>query len=180
MSVSAPKHLWRALAVCAALLFAYATVLGKLGHDWWTDENYSHGLLSPFVIGYILWTNRERLKDAPERPSLMWGGAAILCALLALWAGVAGAELYTQRVSLVLMLAGIVVYFGVFRNCDNLGAATADLAIGARLNPHKIAFLLQIFAEMRRLVDAPVHFGLRQGNVIELLPRGCGPEAGSG
>ena len=54
MSVSAPKHFWRALAVCAALLFAYATVLKKLGHDWWTDENYSHGLLIPFVIGYIL------------------------------------------------------------------------------------------------------------------------------
>jgi len=35
------KHLWRILAIVSALIFAYATVLGKLGHDWWTDENYS-------------------------------------------------------------------------------------------------------------------------------------------
>src|SRR6266480_6874512 len=105
MSVTAPKYLWRVLAVSAALAFAYATVLRKLCIDWWTDENYSHGLLIPFVIGYILWSNRERLRQQPVRPSVFWGGAAILFALLALWAGAAGAELYTQRVSLVLMLA---------------------------------------------------------------------------
>src|SRR6266404_3274466 len=74
MSVSAPKHFWRVLAVFATLLFAYATVLKKLGHDWWTDENYSHGLLIPFVIGYILWTSRERFKREAPRPSLFWGG----------------------------------------------------------------------------------------------------------
>jgi hypothetical protein len=29
----------------------------KLGRDWWTDENYSHGLLVPFVIGFIVYRN---------------------------------------------------------------------------------------------------------------------------
>lgn len=177
MSVSAPKHIWRALAVCVALLFAYATVLVKLGHDWWTDENYSHGLLIPFVIGYILWTNRERLKQEPARPSLFLGSAAILLALLALWAGAAGAELYTQRVSLVLMLAGIVVYVWGFRQ---LQIALVPLVLLALAIPvpvillNKIAFPLQIFASKcavwsMRLFGISV---LRQGNVIELLPRG--------
>jgi len=54
MSVPASKNLWRALAIISVVIFAYATVLGKLTHDWWTDENYSHGLLIPFVIGYVL------------------------------------------------------------------------------------------------------------------------------
>ncbi|HUS13355.1 MAG TPA: archaeosortase/exosortase family protein, partial [Pyrinomonadaceae bacterium] len=60
-SPSAPKHLWRILAIVGALVFAYATVLRKLGLDWWTDQNYSHGLLIPFIIGFILWSQRERL-----------------------------------------------------------------------------------------------------------------------
>jgi exosortase len=178
MSVSAPKHFWRVLAVCASLLFAYATVLMKLGHDWWTDPNYSHGLLIPFVIGYILWTNREQLTQQQARPSLFWGGTAVLLALFALWAGTAGSELYTQRVSLILMLAGIVVYFWGFRH---LQPALVPLVLLALAIPvpaiilNKIAFPLQIFASQcavwsMRLFSINV---LRQGNVIELLPRGA-------
>jgi len=177
MSVSAPKHFWRAIAVCAALLFAYATVLKKLGHDWWTDENYSHGLLIPFVIGYILWTNRERLKQEPARPSLIWGSAAILCALFALWAGTAGAELYTQRLSLVLMLAGIAVYFWGVPQLRLIWVPLILLALAIpvpALILNQIAFPLQIFTSKcavwsMRLFGISV---LRQGNVIELLPRG--------
>ena len=178
MSVPASKHFWRILAVSAALAFAYATVLRKLGIDWWSDENYSHGLLIPFVIGYILWSTRERFKQEPARPSVFWGGAAVLFALFALWAGTAGAELYTQRLSLVLMLAGIVVYFWGFRLL-RLTLVPLVLLVLAIPIPiiifNKIAFPLQIFASRcavwsMRLFDISV---LRAGNVIELLPRGA-------
>jgi exosortase len=177
MSVSAPKHFWRALAVCAALVFTYATVLKKLGHDWWTDENYSHGLLIPFVIGYILWTNRERLQQSSRHPSWLWGGVAVLGALFALWAGVAGAELYMQRISLVLMLGGIVVYFWGFPQLRQLWVPLVLLALAIPVPAiilNKIAFPLQIFASKcavwsMHLFSISV---LRQGNVIELLPRG--------
>ena len=139
MSVTAPKHFWRVIAVCVALLFTYATVLIKLGHDWWTDENYSHGLLIPFVIGYILWTNRQRLRQTPQQPSLFWGGAAVLGALFALWAGTAGAELYTQRLSLVLMIAGILVYFwGIPQlRLTWIPLVLLILAIRRRSHPHR-------------------------------------------
>src|SRR5258707_4468658 len=98
--VPAIKHLSRILAIASALVFAYATVLTKLGHDWWTDENYSHGLLIPFIIGFILWSQRERLARTIMRPAMWWGLFAVSFALLALWAGTAGAELYVQRTSL--------------------------------------------------------------------------------
>jgi len=177
MSVIAPKYLWRVLAVSAALVFAYATVLRKLGIDWWTDENYSHGLLIPFVIGFILWSNRERFKQTPASPSGLWGGAAVLCALFALWVGTAGAELYTQRLSLVLVVAGIVLYFWGFRvlRLTLVPLALFFLAIPIPLIVfNKIAFPLQIFAS-RCAVWSMRLFGisvLRAGNVIELLPRG--------
>jgi len=106
MSVPATKKLWQGIAISFAIVFAYATVLVKLFHDWWTDENYSHGLLIPFIIGYILWTQRERLARVPVKSSTFLGGAAVIAGLFGLWAGVAGAELYTQRLSLLLLLVG--------------------------------------------------------------------------
>jgi exosortase len=164
--------------MAAALAFVYASVLAKLGHDWWTDENYSHGLLIPFIIGYILWMELPRLRRAPKLPSLVWGGAIIACALFALWAGTVGAELYVQRMSLVLMLAGIVIYFW---GASMLRFVLVPLALLVLAMPipaiifNKIAFPLQLFASScavgaMRWFDISV---LRQGNVIELLPLGA-------
>ena len=84
MSVLAAKKLWQSLALSFAIIFTFATVLAKLVHDWWNDENYSHGLLIPFIIGYIIWTQREKLSRVPQNSSLLWGGAAVLFALFAL------------------------------------------------------------------------------------------------
>jgi exosortase len=177
-SLSPSKHLWRILAIAAALIFVYATVLTKLGHDWWTDENYSHGLLIPFVIGYLLWSQRDRLARAAERPSMTWGLAAVLCALLALWAGTAGAELYMQRTSLVVMLAGTVLYFWGFSLLRLLMVPLFLLLLAIPIPAiifNKIAFPLQLFAS-RCAVSAMTAFDipvLRQGNVIELMPLGA-------
>jgi exosortase len=178
--LSAPrtKNLWRALAICAAIVFAYATVLPKLGHNWWTDENYSHGLLIPFVIAYILWSQQKRLANELARPSTFWGLATVVCALFALWAGTAGAELFMQRISLVLILAGTVLYFWGFRILRlvvvPLGLLILAIPIPAIIF-NKIAFPLQLFASRcavwsMSLFDIPV---LRQGNVIELMPLGA-------
>ena len=178
MIVPATKHLWRILAITFALVFAYATVLTKLGHDWWTDENYSHGLLIPFIIGFILWSQRERLTRAARNPAMMSGLALVVFALLALWAGTAGAELYLQRTSLVLMFAGTVLYFWGFRLLQLLIVPLFLLLLAIPIPAiifNKIAFPLQLFASRcavwaMTLADIPV---LRQGNVIELMPLGA-------
>jgi exosortase len=178
MSVLATNHLWRVLAVSLALVFTYAIVLSKLGRTWWADENYSHGLLIPLIIAYILWTQRGRLARERVRPSSLWGGAAVFLALLALWAGTAGAELFTQRVSLVLILAGIVIYFWGFSILRlvlvPLGLLMLAIPIPAIIF-NKVAFPLQLFASRcavwsMGLFNIPV---LRQGNVIEFLPLGA-------
>ncbi|MCY7374913.1 MAG: archaeosortase/exosortase family protein, partial [Pyrinomonadaceae bacterium] len=105
------KNLWKPFLIAAALTFVYATVLAKLGRDWWTDENYSHGLLVPFVIGCVVYLEFDALKKAASKPSAWFGFGLITFALLLLLGGTLGAELFTQRISLVVMLAGIVVYF---------------------------------------------------------------------
>lgn len=178
MSVSASTHLWRPLAICAAFVFVYGVVLAKLGHDWWTDENYSHGLLIPFIIGYIVWTQREHFNRDAARPSAFIGGGLVLFALMMLFAGTAGAELFTQRISMVIMLTGIVIYFWGYRLIPlllvPLGLLLLAIPIPAIIF-NKVAFPLQLFASRcavwsMSLLDIPV---LRQGNVIELLPLGA-------
>jgi exosortase len=178
MSVSIPRNLWKPLSLTAALAFVYFSVLAKLGYDWWTDENYSHGLLIPFIIGYMLWIERERLSRVRFSPSLLWGAALVAFALVSLWVGTAGAELYVQRMSLVLMLAGVVIYFWGWRLLRLLLVPLFLLLLAIPIPAilfNKIAFPLQLFASRcavwaMRLFDIPV---LRQGNVIELMPRGA-------
>src|SRR4026209_2915250 len=174
-SIPASKHTWRIVAISSALVFLYASVLVKLGHDWWTDENYSHGLLIPFIIGYIVWSQRHKFARASVRPSMLWGGAAVVVALFALWAGIAGAELYTQRLSLLLILAGIIVYFWGFTLLRVLLVPLGLLFLAMPIPTivfNKIAFPLQLFASRcavwsMSLLGIPV---LRQGNIIELKP----------
>jgi exosortase len=175
MSVPATKLYWRAFAIISAILFTYAAVLVKLSRDWWADENYSHGLLVPFIIGYILWLQRDKFATKPARPSVLLGGLFVAFALFALWAGVAGAELYTQRMSLVLLIAGTVVYFGGLSFLRlilvPLGLLILAIPIPAIIF-NKIAFPLQLFASRcavwsMSVLGIPV---LRQGNVIELKP----------
>src|SRR5262245_5769933 len=99
------SQVYKPLAIAAALTFLYFAVLVKLGNDWWHDENYSHGLLIPFVIGFILWQERAHFSEPESTTRSWWPGAIGICAaMFALWAGTAGAELFVQRASLVLML----------------------------------------------------------------------------
>src|SRR5829696_3162180 len=168
---------WKAVLLSAAVAFAYWGVLARLGRFWWEDENYSHGLLIPFVIGYILWTERERLSSVAGRPRVFWGAGLAVAALLMLWVGTAGAELFTQRTSLVLLLAGLAVYFRGWRLLRAVGVPLLLLALAIPVPTivfNKVAFPLQLFASRcavwaMRMFDIPV---LREGNVIELYPLG--------
>ncbi|MDX6575573.1 MAG: hypothetical protein QOE96_1526 [Blastocatellia bacterium] len=178
MSVAVPRKFYQPLAIAVALAFVYFTVLLKLGGDWWNDENYSHGLLIPFVIGYILWLERERFAESPFRPAAVWGASGVGVSLLLLWAGVAGAELFVQRLSLVFMLASVVIYFWGFRLL-RLAAMPLSLLVLSIPIPqiifNRIAFPLQLFAS-RCAVSAMSSFNipvLRQGNIIELMPLGA-------
>ena len=172
------NKLWQPAVIAAALAFLYAPVLMKLGFDWWTDDNYSHGLLVPFVIGYIVWLEFDKLQTAREKPLIWLGGSVILFALLLLLGGTLGAELFTQRISLVLMLVGIVIYFFGASILKLLVVPFALLLLAIPIPQiifNKIAFPLQIWASQFavwgiRLFEVA---SVRKGNVIEILPRGA-------
>jgi exosortase len=178
MSAIFGRSLYKPFLISLAVAFLYSTVLFKLSRDWWSDENYSHGLLIPFVIGYILWSQRGRLARYLGQPQMAWGVVMVMLGLCGLWAGTAGAELFVQRTSLVLMLAGIVVYFWGFALLRMVLVPLALLLLAIPIPSivlNKIAFPLQLLAS-RCAVSAIAAFNipvLRQGNVIELMPLGA-------
>ena len=172
------NRLWKPFLIAAALVFLFANVLVKLGFDWWTDENYSHGLLVPFVIGFIIWSEFDLLKKAVEKPRVWFGFLIILFAIFLLLAGTLGAELFIQRISLVAILVGIVVYFFGAKILQLLVVPFALLLFAIPIPQiifNKIAFPLQIYASQIavwgiRLFSIPT---VRKGNVFEILPQGA-------
>ena len=173
-----PKNYWKPLLIGLVLAFLYAGVLSKLGRDWWTDENYSHGLLVPFVIGFIIWLEFEDLSEIKTTPRFWLGAMTVSAALFLLLGGVLGAELFLQRISFVLMLAGIVVYFFGTQILRFLVVPFVLLLLAIPIPQiifNKIAFPLQIYASQIsvwgiRLFEIPT---VRKGNVFEILPRGA-------
>lgn len=178
LRAASTKYLWQTLLISLALAFAYGAVFSKLGQAWWSDENYSHGLLIPAIIGYILWSQRARFQSATRRPASFLGMMTVAVGLLCLWAGTAGAELYTQRISLVVILVGTTLYFWGFQILRMLIVPLFLLILAIPIPAiifNKVAFPLQLFASKcavgaMSLFDIPV---LRQGNVIELMPLGA-------
>lgn len=172
------KNLWKPLLVALAVVFLYATVLMRLGEHWWTDENYSHGLLVPFIIGYIIWFKFDELKNVPKTPQIWLGGSIVLVSLLMLLGGTLGAELFVQRISFVLMLIGTIIYFFGERIFRMLIIPFILLLLAIPIPQiifNKIAFPLQIYASQLavwgiRLFGIPT---VRKGNVIEILPEGA-------
>jgi exosortase len=98
-----------AVAVLALMLGAlYYAILYKMGVQWYDDPDYSHGFLVPLMAAYFVWERRERLLAIPVQPSL--AGIGLLGAgLVMLIVGSVGAELYLQRTSLIVVLAGLVL-----------------------------------------------------------------------
>lgn len=164
--------------LAAAVIFLYFTVLTKLVQDWWTDENYSHGILVPFVIAFIIWNERERILESSIGPSVWVGSMAVAAALAVLAAGTLGAELFVQRISLVLMLAGIAIYIYGARSLSLLAVPIALLVLAIPIPQilfNRIAIPLQLWASQTavwgiRLFEVPV---VRKGNVIDILPLGA-------
>src|SRR5262245_52932485 len=97
------------LVLALLSLGLYARVLWGLVEDWWIDANYSHGFLIPVVCGRLVWERREHLTRLPFKP-VDAGLALVFIAIFLLIAGTLGSELFLQRVSLILLLTGMILY----------------------------------------------------------------------
>jgi exosortase len=164
---------WRVVALATAWLWLYHDVMRRLVDDWRVDENYSHGFLIPLISGYAIWTQRQSLLLAKREPQFLLGGLLMLCAVALHLAGVLSGELYATRLSLVLSLCGLVLYFHGMAwlrlLAFPLGLLLLALPVPSIIfNP--LAFRLQLLASdyATRAIKACGIPALREGNVIEL------------
>src|SRR5947207_11615649 len=98
----------------AAGLLVYSKVVIELVADWWQNPDYSHGLLVPFAIAYLLYEKRNLLAEIPLRPS--WFGFVLVVGSQCInLVGFLGAEYFLQRTSLVFLIAGLVLFFAGWR-----------------------------------------------------------------
>src|SRR3954451_10343793 len=102
--------LWQLAAIAVTIAFLYHEILIKLVNDWWTDPDFSHGFLVPLFSAYLVWSQRKKLSEVEAKPS-PFGLFIIAGSLAVLIVGVLGAELFLSRTSLILLLAGLIIFF---------------------------------------------------------------------
>ena len=99
-------------AFAAIMLFIacyHSTLVWMYGRYMSSESYYSHGFLVPFVTGYLIWRQRDRLRD--EDPGLSWLGLAVLA--VALLIHVFGTIIYVFSVSgfsIFLLILGLSLF----------------------------------------------------------------------
>ena len=105
------------LLLFGSFIFAFFPVLKDLVDVWLNSDDYSHGFFIIPIGLYITWRKRNILA-ATSIKSTPWGLAGLIFSLLLYMVGYFG-EIYTVKsLSLVLVLAGIVLYllgYGFFK-----------------------------------------------------------------
>src|SRR5579863_4613749 len=163
---------WQGAALLGLVGWLYAPILGRLVQQWGADPNFSHGFFVPAFAAFVVWQDRARLAAIRPVPS-NWGLAVILFSLCTLILGVFGAELFLSRVSLLMLVTGLVLFFGGW---GFLRAVLFPLLFLVLMVPipaiifSQITFPLQILASKLSAWALPF-FGVpvfREGNVINL------------
>ncbi len=168
------KGVFFSLAVLSGLVaIMYAPVLRSMAQQWWDDPNYSHGLLVPVFVAYVLWRERTQWRSAPVRPS-DYGLPIMLFALGLLLLGTLGAELFTARVSLIILISGIIVFLAGWQALRSVAFPISYLAFMIPLPAiiyYQLTFPLQLLASQlgaHGLVALGVPT-VREGNLL-ILP----------
>lgn len=87
----------------------YWRILLNLVLQWWDDPNYSHGFLVPLFSLYIVWQQRATLRTLPRSGSLL-GIPLMLGGIAVLMLGDLGAENFLMRSSLLVIIAGLILF----------------------------------------------------------------------
>jgi len=150
----------------------YFPILTNLFSDLTTNEDYSFGLLLPFVSGYIIYLKWPQIRNVVWRPS--WLGLVFLALGLFLsLLGQLSLSVFIQRFSFLLVLVGVIFIFGGWSLFKQLSFPLLLLALmipGPEAITKKLTFPLQLISSslaefFLQILGIPV---LRQGNVIDL------------
>ncbi len=168
----APRTFAASLTLVLPLVLAYGFVVAALVRQWADDPNYTHGFFVPLMSGWLAWRRREGFARAERSPRTA-GIVVVLAGALLYLSGILAAELFTTRLSLVVVIAGLVL---ATEGPSRLRVMAFPIAFLLFMIPlpyvlyYRMTFPLQV--ESSRLAAAllsgaglPV---LREGNVLHL------------
>jgi len=171
LATSRKRRLIERSAILASLvLFLYAPTLAALVRQWWTNSDYGHGFFIPVFSGYVLWRDQRVWTEEQMRPSNL-GLLVMVGAVALLIFGLLGAELFISRLSLLVLVTGVILFLAGWRT---LRAVSFPLGYLLFMIPipvlmyNQLTFPLQLLAShfaafCLELIQVPV---LRNGNVL--------------
>lgn len=150
----------------------YYPVIRNITHQWFSNDDMSHGVFVPLIVGYIMWERRGQLSGIDLKPS-RWGLAVLALGGALACIGALAAEIFTQRVALLVTIVGLVWSFGGGALVRGLAFPLVLLSFMLPLPGllyKQITFPLQILAS--RIAEHGLemlgHLVLREGNIIEM------------
>jgi exosortase D (VPLPA-CTERM-specific) len=160
------------LAVLASLVVLFWDAGRNLWMRWGQQQELSHSYFIPLISLYLVWVNRERVRNSLGAPSL--AGAAILgVALALLLLGQLTSIFLFQHLGMVAAIAGLIAAFGGLSLLRTTAAPVAFLFFAVPPPYWLITILSWKFQQMSsalgvkmiELMGIPV---LLSGNIIDL------------
>lgn len=97
------------LLILPVFLAMYCKVIPEMVITWSHDGNYSHGFIVPLIAIYLLRQRWDALRELSVKPDNR--GLAIIClGLILLLSGWFAAEYFTMRSSLIINIAGLILF----------------------------------------------------------------------
>jgi len=105
------KYFIKEIVVFSIFLAAYAPTLVWMWDRWFAaDSYYSHGILIPFVSGFLTWQMRSELKTI-KRTESSWGLGLIILGLAMYLVSTILRIYFSSGVSMLVVFYGIVLHF---------------------------------------------------------------------
>lgn len=168
-----PLTLWLSFAAAfSALGWVFATGLENLWFNWQHKEEYSHGVLLPFISLFLIWQKKYEIAAEPFVGS--WSGLAVLLlGTLGCYAGSLSTLFPVMQYSLLIALGGLTLAITGWRAFRFFVVPLLILLLSVPLPNFiykNISFELQLLSSsigvyVIRLFNIPVYL---EGNVIDL------------
>ncbi|MBV8068479.1 MAG: exosortase/archaeosortase family protein [Acidobacteriaceae bacterium] len=166
---------WLSLLWFGGLLaLSYAFVLFRLGQQWLTDDDMSHGMFVPPLVAYIIWQRWPGLRSLPANPNpggllLMVAGGCLLC----IGPPSLPTFVFMSRLGFVFSLVGLILFV---RGRRTVAELAYPLLLILFMIPfpgfvfEKLTLPLQFLASIlsENLLSSFGYSVLREGNVLRL------------
>jgi len=164
---------YQEILVGGLILLMYAPTFLWMWDRWFArDTYYSHGILVPFVTGYLIWQQKKELSKIERRPS-RWGIPLLVIATLVHLVSSSLRVYFSSGFSLLLVILGYVLYFYGEAILRRIWFPIIFLVFMIPIPLYtitQISFQMKIFAAEigERILNQMGFMAVREGSIIKM------------